>query len=762
MHPQTLFDAPGLAALQAAATGTHAALAANLKDYVAANNTVSAPDVDPEIEAAHAAAFPAITRLLGDRPTDVTAARAIVDHHFDRQWSGDRDLDQARDLAAGAIGYDVFFDLLQPAKQASYKAKIAASAADLAAATAGEWWTTDLVQNHNWVNFAALGLAGQALDGENLDPQPQNWRDMAAANFAKVKIVQDLVVDGSWHEGIGYLEFGLSNAIAYWLGAVRGGSNDDKTELLRRVGRYILYAQLPNQPRVHVMTHADWNWSRPGLIAVLRWAARRFTDGYAAQAARRWDLQPRLTRKEFGLNYVLEYVAYDPGVAPVDTGTVPLDVYNQDQQSVILRSSWDFGSVQPKSDPILVGFKAGVFGGRGNYERMRTCAAPGGSLNFSHDHEDDLGLWIYGKGGWLLPEAVAYNCCYTDTPDYQSTPWHNTFLFDGTGQLGDTKTLVLPPQRPHPETSKGCGTNTPAWFYDREASMPLHASTDHYAFAGADGTKLYPSTLGVTTLFRTVGLCRELGGFIVLQDRALLTRPRTVEQLFHSMEPNGTDDTGHPWIRLTNRNASVLGIRVVAPATYSAQVTTQMSNNYQEDMDDDGKFGLVRVATTTPTSNVIFLEVLWPQGSAGWAKRPAVAPLDAGRPHRGFSMPAGASQESWIYNTAGTSTVAGNLVIEGNGPGVVGVRRTGAGGSPERLVVLGGGRLADQNGVTLLDLGGNAGVLEVEFAGTRATLSGTASPVGVTFRGVGVTDVEHASTTMKWTRNGDLITVTGL
>ena len=258
MHPQTLFDAASLAALRAATAGTHAALATNLEKYLMANNAVLAPSVAPAIEAAHAAAFPTITRLMGDRPADVTTAAAILDHHFGRQWSGDRDLGQATDLATGAIGYDVFFDLLDPAKQASYRTKIAASAADLAvAATAGEWWTTDLVQNHNWVNFAALGLAGQALQGE--DPQAQNWRDMAAANFANVKIVQDLVVDGSWHEGIGYLEFGLSNAIAYWLGAVRRGSNDDKTELLRRVGRYILYAQRGGCRADSSSDHCRWS-----------------------------------------------------------------------------------------------------------------------------------------------------------------------------------------------------------------------------------------------------------------------------------------------------------------------------------------------------------------------------------------------------------------------------------------------------------------------------------------------------------------------
>ena len=74
-------------------------------------------------------------------------------------------LGQAIDIATGAIAYDVFFDLLTVAQQTSYRTKIVAAAADLAAAAnAGVWRTTDLVQNHNWVNFAALGLAGSFQD----------------------------------------------------------------------------------------------------------------------------------------------------------------------------------------------------------------------------------------------------------------------------------------------------------------------------------------------------------------------------------------------------------------------------------------------------------------------------------------------------------------------------------------------------------------------------------------------------------------------
>jgi Domain of unknown function (DUF4962) len=445
-HPQTVWDATELNRLRSVRTTTHAALATNLRAYL--DRWKGALVLGTNVMG-----FAMMTRIWGDQTQDRTNAINSLMNHCNAAWSTDKDLGQARDILNGAVGYDVLYDLLTSGQRSTCRNKIAASAKAMAdAADGGIWWTTDLVQNHNWVNYAAIGVAGQALEGE--DANAAHWRDIARLNFQKVKTVQDLIPDGSWHEGIGYMEFGLERSMAYWLGAVRRGSNDDKTKMLSKIGRYILYAQLPNQPRVHVMTHGDWNWSRPGLIAALRWAAKRFQDPYAQEAGRRWDLDQRLTRQEFGLAYALEYAAYDPNVPPLDLARVPLDVYNEDQQSVILRSGWSYGKTSPSSDPIVVGFKAGVFGGRGNYERMRNCNPPGGILNYSHDHEDDLGLWIYGKGGWLLPEAVAYNCCDPTSSHYHSTPWQNTFLFDNQGQLGDNKTVAR-------EEAKSCGSSSP-------------------------------------------------------------------------------------------------------------------------------------------------------------------------------------------------------------------------------------------------------------------------------------------------------------
>jgi len=154
MHPQTLFDATELGHLRSVSGTTHAALANNLKAYLDAHN--SAP-----VAGANVAGFAIMTRIYGDRPKDMTTARDSLINHCNGAWSNDHDLNQAYDILNGAIGYDVLFDLLTPAQQSACRSRIATSAKDLAdAADAVIWWNTDLVNNHNWVNYASIGIAG--------------------------------------------------------------------------------------------------------------------------------------------------------------------------------------------------------------------------------------------------------------------------------------------------------------------------------------------------------------------------------------------------------------------------------------------------------------------------------------------------------------------------------------------------------------------------------------------------------------------------
>jgi hypothetical protein len=772
-HPQTVWTAAELSNLQRARTTTHAMLANHLTRYLDVNSgAVNGPYVG---------GYAMITRIMNRLTSNaVTQLQALCT----ASWNMDHDLRQPEALASAAIGYDVLYDLLTSTQRTACSNKIAAAASDLANSINGNiWWVEDLANNHNWVNFAALGLAGQALEGEH--GSAATWQQMARNNFTRVKTIQDLASDGSWHEGIGYMEFGVSRPLFYWLGEIRRtNTTNDQTNLLRRLGTYILYQQAPNHTRIQVMTHGDWNWSRPAIVAILRWAARRFRDPHAQEAARRWDNEPRsttgwLTRLEFAQDFALEYIAYDPAVSASAPGA--LDRYNFDQQSVFLRSSWGAGNTTPASDTIVVGFKAGVSGGRGNHDRMRSCTS--GILNYGHDHTDDLSLWIYGKGGWLLPENVAYKlhpAQFDSTQNFDSTRWHNSILFNDAGQLGDDKSVS--------GEAIACGSSTPSWFWQREANISLVASTRHYALARADaqpcapgstacpkGKGLYPSTAGVQMLLRTVGLSRENGGFITLQDRILLGAAKTVEQTFHSLNPSGTyvdSSTGVPWLRLDNStvaydttptSSTVLGIRVISPA--GASIATQSplpKDTYWTPVDDDGLFGYVKIGAPSAASNIVFVEVLWPGAVSTWSSRPQVQPLDSSRPQRGFTVSTPAGPESWIYNLAGSTTAAGALTITGTTSNDVGVVRYTTSGVPVRMFVAGKARLLDQRGSRiLLDTSpSTAAALEVAVNGARANLSSSASAKGASFYGPAITQVFVRGVAVTWTRSGSVVTVT--
>lgn len=103
-------------------------------------------------------------------------------------------------LISAAIGYDVLYDWLSEEEQQFCKRKIAEHANRMAEAASNNAWWRDMVQNHNWVNFAAIGIAAQALNGDWSADQVDGWRNQAEQDFGKIKIIQDLVSDGSWHE----------------------------------------------------------------------------------------------------------------------------------------------------------------------------------------------------------------------------------------------------------------------------------------------------------------------------------------------------------------------------------------------------------------------------------------------------------------------------------------------------------------------------------------------------------------------------------
>jgi hypothetical protein len=769
-HPQTFFDQTKLTALRQARTSApYATMHAFASAYLDWNASRSDHGAGSDGFYAEVGGY-AVLAEIEQKHADV--AVSYLSSMCASTWLNDLDLGEATELISASIAYDVLYN--EPgfsATEAACKAKIVAAARDLYnGARGGQWWATDYMNNHNWHDNAALGIAGQALRGDaTYATEAASWRAQTDADFATVAKAQALISDGTWHEGVAYGEFGLSSQMLYWVSAERAGSTpSDDTAFVRNWAHYILQIQMPNHPRTFTMTDGDWVWPRPTTVAMLKYIAHRFADPLAQEAAARWDLDGRpsssytwLGRYDFSMDWALEYVTFDPAV-PALAGQVPLplDSYNDDQGSFVMRSSWNAAS---GDQGLVVTLKNGYEGGKGNALRMSSCSnAPGAGLNVSHDHEDDFGLYIYGKGGWLLPEASAYNCCGTGTssdPDaYQDTIWHNSVTFDGVGQLGDNKISA------HSDGIM-CGASSHPWFFQRTATVPIHVSTAHYAIGSADGLHLYPATLGLTRATRTVVVDRETNA-IALTDDFALAAPHVVQQHFHSMK-GATSALATPWVYLDNTIASggtvnpantALGIDVIAPANVSMAMAVQQSDAYSEWLSPDGAFGHATVSTPAPVSSTRFVELLWPTTTTAWSGRPNAAPLDLAHPENGFLLPLGTGDESFVLNTSGSSTRAGGLELTGALASDLAVVRTD-GSKPTRmlLLALSGGKLTDQNGArTLIDLNGSRGVLEVAFdAAGNPDLSGTASLAGVKFYAPSQpAQVTHEGVSLSWTRDG--------
>jgi hypothetical protein len=797
-HPYTMFNETMLGKLQSARTTSHKNLADNvlepiLERYKAAQTLQSQSNhSDARNQYEGIGGYAIAARIFCGNPNDPNclthpnykqylevAKRSILAMKFRSDCD---DLQQARFVRNLALGYDVLHPMLSDGERVSCRQELIAATKDLKEKT-NRGYSTDLLGNHNWVDYSAIGVSGFTLqfDPPPDPPSPGNlpvdWINLAVNNAEKIKKVQNLIVDGSWHEGIGYLEFGLSGCLLLWLAARMNGSPGhdtlDDTALMKALGRYILSVQAPGNPRLHVLTHGDWNWSRLALVATLQYIASRFDDRYAQTAVQRWmderDRVPatrRSTAYEEALYAVLQYITYNPALIPFDLTSdscerspVSCDYFATDQQAAILRSGWDDNSV------VLV-LKCGVLGGRGNYNRIKVDNEgsnpnpdPGGFLNIGHDHIDDLGIWLYGKGGWYLPEVAGYNCCCTPIADPQNpgakkpddrqytTRYHNSFLINGRGQLGDERNGIL--------NSSGevehNATKHP-WFFVREAGMPTFASTAHYSFAAGDGSKLYPQEAQVESVLRTVAMSRD--GYCVLYDRVRLRSVVSVEQLLHFQQSASREEKdGVVWLKGVNENDHILGVAIVSSSVVSWPPESQSSNSCyslyspcnQEPYDTGCRtdrymahFTLAKVRPTTNSRDVTFLEVLWPTKEAHWSGNPAVKPLSSSVRELGFELPLGTVKESWVYSKDGTAQTD-TLRLSG---GQIGIVRSDNAGTFQRLVLLGKGVLSDQSR-TLLETP-SAGIVEVVLSGRRADLSGTLVN-GVRFFGPEVDEV--------WTNN---------
>ncbi|AKU90652.1 DUF4962 domain-containing protein [Vulgatibacter incomptus] len=656
----------------------------------------------------------------------------------------DPDLNSAHFLFGVSLAYDWLYDSLSESERQRCRDRVAVEGEKVyQAMRRNVWWMPEHLQNHNWINTSSLGMAALAFDGE-LSFSTQRWLDAAKENLDKVKYVIDLIEGGGWHEGTGYLHYGLDSLIpfSHALSRLRGGPDYADTRIVRdypAMRRFMMPPAAAHR-REYVLWGDFSGFENDNTLLPLFYAGRKYRDGQAMWYAQRFISGATNGRYDFSgwppsqRGFLLSVLFYDETVAP----TAPpaggaawnLDYYSKDLSLWESRSGWEDGGA-------MLTLKTGVYGGRGNWDRLRNDGWPGGYINFGHDHADDMGVHFFADGEWLTTRVPGYWIGRANgAPEANRTKYANSLLVDGQGQLG--------------EGVRDCWMGSCTWFWDRVSSINLRGSTAHYSFAIGAGSKLYPSSMGLTAFGRSVlFLDRRIP---VVRDVVRARSNKRFEIVYHAMDGASRDGS---WIRLNGKNDRVLGVNVVSPAAFEVRTESQ-SLVHLDKFDSDGSMTAAMIRPATDTSDTVFLTALVPQRGSNWASgRPRIAAIDPSDPGRGLSLTgleAGAQLDAVFNEDPGQTSAAAGLSVKG----MAGVRKT-VNGQVARVMLASGTSLSLDGTPWIEVAGDDPATVEAERNGYILDVTGDERPMRL--YAPGATVVRLNGEPVSFSRNGDHVRI---
>lgn len=654
------------------------------------------------------------------------------------QDGSDPDLISAHFLFNVAVSYDWLYDRLSESDRQACRNRVAIEGEKMyRAATNNAWWTIEYLQNHNWINTASLGMAALAFDGE-IPANTGAWLEAAKANMEKVQYVLDLIQGGTWHEGTGYLHYGFDSIIPFSMALTRTGKGPDYADN-QVIRDYAMMRQQMMPPALaHRREYVLWGdfsgLQNENTLLPLYYAARKWKDGRAqwyaeqfieGQTAGRDGLTSWPPGQRGMLLAAALYDASVPVEPPTRVGAAwELDYYAHDLSLFTARSGWEDGG-------NLVALKSGVFGGWGNFERMSTNGWPGGSINFGHDHADDMGVYFFADGEWLTTRVPGY---YIGRDNGQiqvnRTQYANSLLVNGNGQLG--------------EGVRNCWMGSCPWFFSRQGSIPIRGSTSNFSYALGAGSGLYDPSLGMTGFGRSV--LHVDRRFPVVRDVIRGTTPQTWEIVWHGMDGATRDGD---WLRLTAKNDRALGVKVVAPAAFETRTENQ-SAVHLDKFDPDGSMSAIMVRPSAREKDAVFLSALVPARGSSWGSKPTVEAIDAQAPDRGLvikDLPDGESYEVVFSDAPELTSEAAGISVTG----MAGVKKV-RGGKIEKAMLAAGTHLSLDGIDWIAITQGGRGSIEVEVTDKGVAISGDER--GLRVYAPGATTVTYNGKAVKFARDG--------
>ncbi|GAC1543848.1 MAG: hypothetical protein NVS3B10_08000 [Polyangiales bacterium] len=647
------------------------------------------------------------------------------------------------------LAYDWVGDELTDAERATCRARVATESAKMFAVgklpDGGAWWIDEYLQNHQWINNAALGMVALGFEGEldGVDTKP--WYDNTVAALGKSKSVIDPIAGGAWHEGIGYTNYGVDSLTWFSLANVKlkGGEDFADNGLVHDYARMRMFGMPPAKAhRREYVVYGDWSgydgdegalgffWyhAKKKHDAEVAWYAQQFLDGEALGKAgvSSWPPSHR--------SLILAALNYDDALAakaPAGVGGAwNLDYHAKDLSLFTARSGWT-------DNGALLAFKTGVFGGHWNFDRLKIGGAPGGNLDFGHDHDDDMNVWLFADGEWLTLNVPGYWIGRVNgDPEANRTKYANSMLVDGQGQLGDG---------PRNDGFKGPGNE---WFFERTSSIPLTGSTAHYSYVLGAGAGLYDKKLGLDAWGRAILFVdRQLP---VVRDVIKAAAPHRFELLWHAVDAVEQDG---PWLKLHAKNDRLLGVKVVAPAKFTLATEVQSGLRHEDKFDPDGEMTAAMVRPETDVAATTVLEVLVPSRGSTWASKPAVDAIDPAALDHGVKLHLDAADSRVVFADAPDTTVAtGDLSVTG----MAGVVRA-TGGKTDRAMLAAGSALTLAGTRWIEILAGAPASIELEPSADGASLAVSGEAKQLRAYAPGVRSVTYNGATVDFDRDGDFV-----
>lgn len=369
------------------------------------------------------------------------------------------------------------------------------------AAHQGDGWPTEYWQNHNWINMTGIAAAGWFLLRHGLDDE--GAVALTERNFAMVFSV--LPDDGSDYEGCCYWRYGGMWLFVYAALALGEGGADyfRSSAFLRNTFWYRLYQTDASLARnLNFGDTHDLYSSHPACVYYL--VARMYRNGYArrlgdltvteflADEAARSKVHPGIL-PEAGL----EFLWFDPTVAPKDFSDLPLSREFPDLGLVSLRSGWD-------RNAVVFSTKCGCPGGAGQWERGWRLNRERGwrSMSLGHQHPDNLAYLLVIGDSYLIAED-GYNRAIA--PSHHSVPLVDGRYADVMGVYdvwrSSAEERIRRDPSYRPEQSM------------RARSLPLRQE-DGIWVCGGRAEALYPQDAAMRLVGRT--FCTDLRSFLCI------------------------------------------------------------------------------------------------------------------------------------------------------------------------------------------------------------------------------------------------------